>query len=92
LILIEIILERADAILLNFGGTLCPTSSIKYDSNSSNYIPRSTEDILHQISLTIPIGIITSKDFALLHLFKKEYVLSFLDSKIKSKLKVLHRQ
>jgi len=51
------------AILSDFDGTLCPTSGIKYNYNSSDYIPRAIEDILCDISLTIPIGIITSKDF-----------------------------
>ena len=51
------------AILSDFDGTLCPTTGIMYNYNSSNYIPRSIEDILCKISLTIPIGIITSKDF-----------------------------
>ena len=51
------------AILSDFDGTLCPTSGIKYNYNSSDFIPRSIEDILCEISLTVPIGIITSKDF-----------------------------
>jgi len=51
------------AILSDFDGTLCPTSGIEYNYNSSDFIPRSIEDILCKISLTVPIGIITSKDF-----------------------------
>ena len=51
------------AILSDFDGTLCPTSGIEYNYNSSDFIPRSIEDILCEISLTIPIAIITSKDF-----------------------------
>ena len=51
------------AILSDFDGTLCPTSGIKYNYNSSDFIPRAIEDILCEISLTVPIGIITSKDF-----------------------------
>ena len=51
------------AILSDFDGTLCPTSGIKYNYNSSDFIPRSIEDILCEISLTVPIAIITSKDF-----------------------------
>ncbi len=51
------------AILSDFDGTLCPTSGIKYNYNSSDFIPSSIEDILCEISLTVPIGIITSKDF-----------------------------
>ena len=56
-------MERVAAILSDFDGTLCPTSDIKYNYNSSDFIPRSIEDILCKISLTVPIGIITSKDF-----------------------------
>ena len=56
-------MDRLAAILSDFDGTLCPTSGIKYNDNSSDFIPRSIEDILCEISLTIPIGIITSKDF-----------------------------
>ena len=51
------------AILSDFDGTLCPTSGIKYNYNSSDFIPRAIEDILYDISLTVPIAIITSKDF-----------------------------
>ena len=56
-------MDRLAAILSDFDGTLCPTSGIKYNDNSSDFIPRSIEEILCEISLTIPIGIITSKDF-----------------------------
>ena len=56
-------MERVAAILSDFDGTLCPTSGIKYNYNSSDFIPRSIEDILCEISLTVPIAIITSKDF-----------------------------
>jgi len=51
------------AILSDFDGTLCPTSGIKYNYNTSDFIPRAIEDILCKISLTVPIAIITSKDF-----------------------------
>ena len=56
-------MDRLAAILSDFDGTLCPTSGIKYNDNSSDFIPRSIEEILCEISLTVPIGIITSKDF-----------------------------
>jgi HAD superfamily hydrolase (TIGR01484 family) len=56
-------MERVAAILSDFDGTLCPTSGIEYTYNSSDFIPRSIEDILCEISLTVPIAIITSKDF-----------------------------
>ena len=51
------------AILSDFDGTLCPTSGIKYNYNTPDFIPRAIEDILCDISLTVPIAIITSKDF-----------------------------
>ncbi len=60
-------------ILSDFDGTLCPTSGIKYNYNSSNFIPRSIEDILCEISLTIPIGIITSKDFDFIYPKTKKF-------------------
>ena len=56
-------LRRVAAILSDFDGTLCPTTDVKYNYNSSDFIPRSIVDILYEISLTIPIVIITSKDF-----------------------------
>lgn len=59
------------AILSDFDGTLCPTSSIKYDSDS-NFIPRPIEDILCEISLSVPICIISSKD--LFHLSKNQKI------------------
>lgn len=61
------------AILSDFDGTLCPTSSIKYNYNSSDFIPYSIEDILSEISLTIPIGIITSKDFDFIYPKTKKF-------------------
>ena len=54
---------RVTAILSDFDGTLCPTSDIKQDHTNSELIPSSLENILCEISLTIPIGIVTSKDF-----------------------------
>lgn len=45
----------------------------KYNYNSSNLIPRSIEDILCEISLTIPIGIITSKDFDFIYPKTKKF-------------------
>jgi len=61
------------AILSDFDGTLCPTSGIKYNYNSSDFIPRSIEDILCEISLTIPIAIITSKDFDFIYPKTKKF-------------------
>lgn len=52
-------------IISDFDGTLCPTSSIKQNNNNntSSLIPRNLEEILHKVSATIPICIVTSKDF-----------------------------
>ena len=66
-------MDRLAAILSDFDGTLCPTSGIKYDDNSSDFIPRSLEEILCEISLTIPIGIITSKDFDFIYPKTKKF-------------------
>ena len=66
-------MEQVDAILSDFDGTLCPTSSIKYNYYDSKFIPRSLEDILSEISLTIPICIITSKDFDFIYPKTKKF-------------------
>ena len=66
-------MEQIAAILSDFDGTLCPTSSIKYNYNNSNFIPRSIEDILCEISLSIPICIITSKDFDFIYPKTKKF-------------------
>ena len=64
---------RVAAILTDFDGTLCPTPDIKYDCNNSEFIPRSLEDILCEVSLTIPISIITSKDFDFIYPKTKKF-------------------
>ena len=64
---------RVAAILSDFDGTLCPTSGIKYNYNSSEFIPRSLEDILCEVSLTIPISIVTSKDFDFIYPKTKKF-------------------
>ena len=61
------------SILSDFDGTLCPTSDIKYDCSNSKFIPRSLEDILCEVSLTIPISIITSKDFDFIYPKTKKF-------------------
>ncbi len=66
-------MERVAAILSDVDGTLCPTSSINYNYKSSDFIPRSIEDILYEISLTIPIVIITSKDFDFIYPKTKKF-------------------
>jgi hypothetical protein len=67
------------AILSDFDGTLYPTSGIKYNYNSSDFIPSSIEDILWEISLTVPIAIITSKDFDFIYPKTRKFakILSF---------------
>ena len=64
---------RVAAILSDFDGTLCPTSDIKYDYNRSEFIPRSLEDILCEVSSTIPISIVTSKDFDFIYPKTKKF-------------------
>jgi hypothetical protein len=71
-IIVESKMEHVAAILSDFDGTLCSTSSIKYDS-CSNFIPRPVEDILCEISLSIPICIITSKDFDFIYPKTKKF-------------------
>ena len=66
-------MEQIAAILSDFDGTLCPTSSIKYNYYNSNFIPRPIEDILCEISLSIPICIITSKDFDFIYPKTKKF-------------------
>ena len=63
-------LMKIKAILSDFDGTLCPTSSIDHNSNNddnSNFIPIDVEDLLLKISKEIPICIISSKDFYFLY-------------------------
>src|ERR687898_123968 len=50
---------KISAIVSDYDGTLCPTSSLY----SNNYIPEDLYNILFDISKCIPIGIISSKDF-----------------------------
>ena len=59
---------RIKAIISDFDGTLCPTLSINPGNNeSNNVIPQDLEDTLHNISNSIPICIISSKDFYFLY-------------------------
>jgi hydroxymethylpyrimidine pyrophosphatase-like HAD family hydrolase len=46
---------------------LCPTASVRGDSNVGGTIPQELEQLLFCISKRIPICIISSKDFAFLH-------------------------
>jgi hypothetical protein len=61
--------KQVDAILSDYDGTLCPTTSIGDDNRFGigGTIPQELEKILFQISDCIPICIISSKDFEFLH-------------------------
>jgi HAD superfamily hydrolase (TIGR01484 family) len=58
---------RVNALLSDYDGTLCPTASVRGDSNVGGTIPQELEQLLFCISKRIPICIISSKDFAFLH-------------------------
>jgi hydroxymethylpyrimidine pyrophosphatase-like HAD family hydrolase len=86
---------RIKAIISDFDGTLCPTSSINpYDNYSNSLVPPELEDNLCNISKSIPICIISSKDFYFLYEKVKKFsnILScilgmetlFLDNKDKN--------
>jgi HAD superfamily hydrolase (TIGR01484 family) len=57
------------AILSDYDGTLCPTSSVRDDNgfNVAGKIPQGLEHILFHVSEHIPVCIISSKDFEFLH-------------------------
>jgi HAD superfamily hydrolase (TIGR01484 family) len=60
--------KKVNAILSDYDGTLCPTTSVR---NKNSYgvgtIPQGLEQILFRISEHIPICIISSKDYTFLH-------------------------
>ena len=59
---------RVNVLLSDYDGTLCPTASVRGDSNvGGGTIPQELEQLLFCISKRIPICIISSKDFAFLH-------------------------
>ncbi len=58
---------KIDAILSDYDGTLCPTSSITQDNSNSSIIPERLETIIWNISEKIDICIVSSKDFGFLH-------------------------
>jgi trehalose-6-phosphatase len=58
---------KIDAILSDYDGTLCPTSSISQDNSNSSIIPERLETIIWNISEKIDICIVSSKDFGFLH-------------------------
>jgi HAD superfamily hydrolase (TIGR01484 family) len=55
------------AILSDYDGTLCPASHIDLQDSDSGFVPAQLEDILVDVSSTIPICIISSKDFYFLY-------------------------
>jgi hypothetical protein len=56
--------KQIDAILSDYDGTLCPTTSVRggncYDAGT---IPKGLEQILFRISDHIQVCIVSSKDF-----------------------------
>jgi HAD superfamily hydrolase (TIGR01484 family) len=59
--------KQIDAILSDYDGTLCPTTSVRNDTSLVDPIPQELEQILFHISKRIPVCIISSKDFIFLH-------------------------
>ena len=59
--------KHVNALLSDYDGTLCPTSSVRGGSSVGGTIPQELEQLLFCISKRIPICIISSKDFAFLH-------------------------
>jgi hypothetical protein len=53
------------AILSDYDGTLCPTSSVK--TLEKNTIPEILSNVLWDLSEKIPVCIVSSKDFGFLH-------------------------
>jgi HAD superfamily hydrolase (TIGR01484 family) len=58
--------KEIDAILSDYDGTLCSTTSVKGGIDIVDRIPQELEQILFGISKHIPICIISSKDFVFL--------------------------
>jgi HAD superfamily hydrolase (TIGR01484 family) len=61
--------KQVYAILSDYDGTLCPTTSVRDDNgfNVVGKIPQGLEHILFHISEHVPVCIISSKDFEFLH-------------------------
>jgi trehalose-6-phosphatase len=61
--------KRVVAILSDYDGTLCPTTSVRDDNSyvSGGTIQQGLEQMLFRIPDRIPLCIISSKDFAFLH-------------------------
>ena len=66
---------RISALMSDFDGTLCPTSSVKSDpfQKCIARIPQELEMTLVNISQLIPVLIISSKDFDSLHMATKRF-------------------
>jgi hydroxymethylpyrimidine pyrophosphatase-like HAD family hydrolase len=66
---------RISALLSDFDGTLCPTSSLKHNlfQKSVARIPQELEVSLLKISQLIPVHIISSKDFDSLHMATRSF-------------------
>jgi hydroxymethylpyrimidine pyrophosphatase-like HAD family hydrolase len=60
--------KQIDAILSDYDGTLCPTTSVRGgNSYDAGMIPKELEQVLFRISDHIPVCIVSSKDFEFLH-------------------------
>jgi HAD superfamily hydrolase (TIGR01484 family) len=59
--------KQIGILLSDYDGTLCPTTSMRDNSNNGGIIPQELEQILFRISKRISICILSSKDFAFLH-------------------------
>jgi HAD superfamily hydrolase (TIGR01484 family) len=59
--------RQIDAILSDYDGTLCSTTSVRSGISLVDTIPQELEQILFRISEYIPVCIISSKDFLFLH-------------------------
>ena len=58
---------QVNALLSDYDGTLCPTSSVSGDINIGGTIPKELEQALDSISERILVCIVSSKDFTFLH-------------------------
>jgi trehalose-6-phosphatase len=59
--------KQVNAILSDYDGTLCSTTSVRDNISLVDTISRELEQILFHVSELIPICIVSSKDFAFLH-------------------------
>jgi HAD superfamily hydrolase (TIGR01484 family) len=58
---------QVNALLSDYDGTLCPTSSVRSDINIGGTIPEELVQALVHLSERIPVCIVSSKDFTFLH-------------------------